>query len=283
MNFPVKITAPDWTPPAKPGPYSRTIKWDSPAGRKALRGSKGSDACPLLPLATKIAASFYRKQRSGRFDFWELLSVAVERAVRHLGNRRGELDSNYARIAIVGALYDFARNDKVVKNVEMRKDKYARAWGSLAPQPAVIGRPRVIFEREDGGRYTVYPTGPYFTDAELRWGNGQVAMHGKLKAPSPNGDDTRHGKVSVYINSDAYNDEWVPTGDRVRPKFDRDDKRRQSSETTHAPQSRRLHAQPCSESGAQMIKHDRLWVVPVNWKRPPTRPDGRHPSLAVGT
>lgn len=33
----------------------------------------------------------------------------------------------------------------------------------------------------------VYPTGPYFADAELRWGNGKVALRGKLKAPSPKG------------------------------------------------------------------------------------------------
>lgn len=48
------------TPPPKPGAYSPVLTWHSPAGRKAL--TDPLCPCPLLPLATKIAASFYRKQ-----------------------------------------------------------------------------------------------------------------------------------------------------------------------------------------------------------------------------
>ena len=93
------------------------LKWDSRAGRVVLA------ECPFLPLATDTAASFYRKQKPGRFEFDELLSVAVEALIDFKG-------ANHARIAIVDALHDFARNDKVVRNVEMRPDKYARAWGA---------------------------------------------------------------------------------------------------------------------------------------------------------
>jgi hypothetical protein len=122
---------------------------------------------PFLPLATSIAASFYQKQTPGRFDFWELLNVAVEALAGFKG-------ANHARKAVWGALRDFARNDKVVKNVEMRPDRYAPPWGNLAPPPAVIGPPDVFYQRgvyyekgrppcfpvhpEEGVRVTIYPT-----------------------------------------------------------------------------------------------------------------------------
>ena len=96
--------------------------------------------------------------------------------------------------------------------------------GYLKPPPAVIGPPNVCYGVVTSGAYlqhnvkvTVFPNGPHFSDAELRWGNGEVALHGKLKAPSPKGGSAigRHGKVSVHIMSDAYIDGWSHTGGRV--------------------------------------------------------------------
>ena len=140
-----------------------------------------------LPLAGKETSEFWRKQDSGKFEYDELLSVAVE----DLATSKGV---EYARKAIRGALLDFARDEhKVVKNVEMSEEEFLRTRGGPLPKQAAIRRVYV----SGGVRHTLYTPGAYRTNAQLLYGQYKV--------------DSKHGKVSVALERKTYNDEWSQT------------------------------------------------------------------------
>ena len=151
------------------------IDWRSRAGRKAL------DECPFLPLAMSQASKRHRKQEPGKFEFDELLAVAIEEIKKVLPD--AVLDdtskgNKYLRKPIKGALLDFVRdNHKVVPNVEMSKEKFDRTWAALEPNAKLL------------------------------------AGEGKLSAKHP-------GKVSVSIGRSTYKDTWdQKLGGRVRAKI----------------------------------------------------------------
>ena len=174
------------------------IDWRSRAGRKAL------DECPYLPLAMAEATKFYRKQERGRFRFEDLLPVATKALVTSKG-------VNYAKKAIRGALLDHARDGhKLVSDVEMSEAEFRRTRTTsddLPKKRAAKVPPRVHYE--DGGRVTVYPPGPYRTNAQLLAGDGKVS--------------TKHNKVPIAIAQLEYKDGWSQkSSGQVRAKIEAD-------------------------------------------------------------
>ena len=154
----------------------------------------------FVPLAKAEASKFYRKQERGRFRYEELLSVSVEALATSKG-------SNYAVKAINGALFDFARDDhKLVSDVEMTEEDFLRTRGPI-PKAAAKSPLRVYFE--NGLKVTVYPAGPYRSNAQLLAGDGKVS--------------SKHNKISVAIGRTTYNDGWSQESSGwVRAKIEAD-------------------------------------------------------------
>jgi hypothetical protein len=179
--------------PPKPGPY--IFDWRD-----------------FEPLARVEAGKFWRKQERGRFQYKELLSVAVEALARSKG-------VNHARKAIKGALLDFARDGhKLVPDVEMIEDKFKRTWGE--PDEPTQGPVRVYYE--NGVRVTVCPTAKYRTNAELLAGTGKA--------------DPKHGKVRIALGRSTYNDGWnQQIGGQLRAKVVAD--KQQKADPKHHKQA----------------------------------------------
>lgn len=162
------------------------------------------DTHAFLPLAMAETSEFYWKQEAGRFDYRELLSIAVIELATSPG-------SNHARVAIRGALLDHARDgDKLVRDVELTEEEWRRTHDNIpAPErdmgtvanaaiKAVAERdakripPGTVLRIEDGVTYL--SPGPYRTNAQLLAGNGRVT--------------SKHDKVPCAIGRAKFDDDW---------------------------------------------------------------------------
>jgi hypothetical protein len=153
------------------------------------------------PLAMAETTKFYKRQEWGRFRYEELLTVALDALALSPG-------VNYAKKAIRGALVDYVLETiNIVHPVEMTEDEFERTRGLVHKAGS---RDPVQVHYENGVKVTVYPSGPYCSNAQLLAGAGNVS--------------SKHGKVPVAIGRTTYDDGWNQIiGGWVRAKVDNND------------------------------------------------------------
>ena len=210
----------------------------------------------FVPLAKAEASKFYRKQERGRFRVEDLLSTALVALATSKG-------VNHAIKAINGALLDFARDDhKLVGNVEMSEAEYIRTCTTSDDLPAKRSakvEPNTYLDTCLGKevRVTVYPPGPYLSNARLLAGAGNF----KPLVSS------RHNKVSVALGRATNKDDWNQViGGQVRAKVDRDANNEQNFDPRPSNDGSKSHEPPMSWSSRGAIT-DRAYYTGAGRKR----------------